>query len=1351
MPGHRRCSFVPPCPESYVISFGLCGPNVEVIRLADRVVKVTLQAVIANYVSGMEKARKATSDAADEATKLEKLRDASDKVGAGFLTFGAAAVAAVGLVVKSAADFDAQMSKVQAATGASAAEMDKFRNQALTAGAQFGYTAEQVTEAQIELGKAGVSTNDIMSGLSGVLGLAASDNLELGTATQIAAVAMTQFGKSGSDITHIADLLAAGAGKALGGVDQLGQALNQSGQVANQFGLSIEDTVGTLSAFAGAGLLGSDAGTSFKTMLQSLANPAKQTKELMADLGLNFYNANGEFVGITAAAQELQDKLGGLTDQQRQAALAQIFGSDAVRAASVLYEEGATGIQSWIDKVDDSGYAMEQARLKSDNLNGDLKKLQSAFQSGLIEAGSSADGALRPLVQTLTNVVTAVNGLPEPLKGVGLGATAVVGGVSLLAGGLLLAIPRIVEFRAALATLREGGITARSSLNSVTKFMTGPWGIALSVAAAAAAVFAAQQLQSAQYTQTLRDSLDATTGALTKNTSELVSNALAARTTIFGAEVSGSSAFDKAKRLGISLETVTQAAQGNTKAYRELKRAQDEIRSSSDNEAITKKYGQGLSAASGDITELVQAVDKQREAVRNSKGQFDQLAEAQGDSAGASEDAAAGLGQVAQSAEDATQAITDTANAIKGFNSAQLDVNSSQRDFEAAIDAVSDSVKENGQSLDVTTEKGRANAATLDSIAQSTLNYAGALYQQTGSQDDATQALNAGRESLIAALGQYGVTGQAAQDYANKILGTPESWSTLFIAETDDANSKADEVKRRADEATQKRIAVVQGDVADALAKIDETKKRLASVPPSKRTQVQAEVAQAQANLLAVLRTLNSLQSKTLTVTTRNVRINESINAGAAPGAAKAAYATGGHVRGAGSATSDSIPAWLSNGEYVVKASSVRKYGTGMLDHINAGRYATGGLVASATEANTRAKNEFKHAQDVQRKLQSVFDKSKTADNRARLVAAQADTAAARRAVQQATAALQRAKDAPKGADLGDRLSFRSAVRDGSFDAQAGVRDLYAMGQDSAKYSARQRTSFLNAANKNELAMLKLQKQSEKAAGAVEKASDKLGDLKSSAASMASSVSGKLSDVSYGNYRSGSSLLRGLTNRAGKLKQFQSLLSTLQKNGIAPALLNEVASLGVDEGLPLARSLASMSKGQLSAINSQYNSIGKTSTAIGGQVADANYKTLIASAEKQLSAANKNADKITAAINAQAKRLEKVIGRALGLPGYSAGGYTGNGGLGQVAGFVHGREFVSNAASTARNRAVLEAMNNGATVRYMDATRVVAAAPAASPQFTQQLNVQPMQHVDPNTMLTVLGREAARQFAGMVS
>lgn len=252
--------------------------------------------------------------------------------------------------------------------------MDNFRNQALTAGAAFGYTATQVTEAQVELGKAGLATADILTGgLNGALAFAASDNVDLGKATQIA-VAMKQF--NGKDVPHIGDELAAGAGKALGGVEQPGDALNQSGLVASNFDFSLEETTGVLSAFADAGLLGSDSGTSLKTMLQPLSNPSKESAQLMKSLGINVEDANGKFLATADIAQVLHDKLSTLSDAQRQQALVQIFGSDAVRAATVLYKEGADGLQDYIDQNNDAGYAMEQARLKSDNLAGDLKKLQ---------------------------------------------------------------------------------------------------------------------------------------------------------------------------------------------------------------------------------------------------------------------------------------------------------------------------------------------------------------------------------------------------------------------------------------------------------------------------------------------------------------------------------------------------------------------------------------------------------------------------------------------------------------------------------------------------------------------------------------------------------------------------------------------------------------------------------------------------------------------------------------------------------------------------------------------------------------------------------------------------------------
>jgi TP901 family phage tail tape measure protein len=1235
--------------------------------MADRVVKVTIQASIANYVSGMEKVRKATADAAKESEKLEKFGQAATSVGTALVGIGAVAVGASAVIVKMAADFEAQMSKVQAATNASAADMGKFREQALTAGAAFGYTATQVTEAQVELGKAGLATRDILGGgLTGVLALAASDNVDLGKATQIAAVAMKQFNLEGSDVPHIADLLAAGAGKALGGVQELGDALNQSGLVASNFGFSIEETTGVLSSFADAGLLGSDAGTSLKSMLQMLANPSKESAQLMKSLGINVEDANGQFLGAADIAQVLQERLSGLTDAQRQQALSQIFGADAVRAATVLYKEGADGIQQYIDQNNDAGYAVDQAAKKADNLNGDLKKLKSAFQSGLIEAGSAADGALRPLVQTMTQVVTAFNQLPEPVKGSALALTAVVGGASLLAGGLLIAIPKIVEFRAALATLAAGGVTGRAALGSVASFLGGPWGAALALGALAVTAFVAPQLEAAKRTKEFVSTLDSVTGAVTKTTSSLVASNLATKGTFLGIEV-GPSTFDQAKKAGLSLQTIQKAAEGNTKAYKELKGAVGDLNDARGVGNVSENR------AADSANSVLKAVEEQRAALGAAKDQTTQMAQAQDASAEASDGAASGLDSLAESAEDATQSISDTADAIKGFNSVQLDVNSAQRDLEASIDAVTDSVKENGQSLDVTTEKGRSNAASLDSIAQSTLNYAGALYQQTGSQEQATGALESGRSSLIAALGQYGVTGQAAQDYANKILGTPTDWATLF-----------------------------QNNAPAAGAATDTYKDKLNALPASKQTQINAATAQAQTAIQNVLTALGLVQSKTITITTNRVETATKENT---VGIFKA---SGGHVRGPGTETSDSIPAYLSDNEYVIQASSVRKYGTGFLDRVNAGRYADGGLVGHYASGGSVAAQK----------------------------AAQAAAEARADAIRKAEAA--------RLAQQTDLYQFRTSVRTGGLSGMSAVQGAFGIATDS-KYPERFRNAVARVADRSEKSMISLEKRSDAAAKAVDKASDKLDGLKSSAASMSSSISGKLSDFSYGDYRSASSLQRALTGRASKLKEFQSLLVKLQKNGVAPALLNEIASLGIDEGMPLARSLAAASKSQISAINSQYSSVGKTSTQIGNQVADANFGKLITAAEKQLQAANRNASSITNAISAESRKLQRVIGRALGVPGYSVGGYTGDGHPGAVAGLVHGREFVMNQYATAANRPLLEAMNQGGNVRYMDATPVRAAS-AVQPVTNNRTVHNHIQVQDPTAVAQALERRERSEY-----
>jgi TP901 family phage tail tape measure protein len=419
------------------------------------------KAAIASFSASVKK----SADDLTAATKEgEKYRRGLDSLGSAAGKVGLVAAAGIGAAVVKAADFDQAMSNVSAATGETTANMERLREAALEAGASTAFSATEAADGIEQLAKAGVATGDILNGgLMGALDLAAAGQLEVGEAAEIASKAMTQFGLAGDQVPHIADLLASAAGNASGEVSDFGQALAQSGLVADQVGLTLEETTGGLAAFASAGLLGSDAGTSFKQTLAALTPNSKKAAKEMEALGLSAFDSQGNFIGLAEFAGKLQGSLGDLTDEQRQATLETIFGSDAVRAASVLYEQGADGIQKWIDTVDDQGAAARIAGERLENLKGDLEELGGALETALIGTGDSAQGPLRAVVQQLTDVVNAYNELPPAAK---TGTAAIAGTVAVVGGGLWAfskAVQGIANTREALSDLgATSGRTGRA-------------------------------------------------------------------------------------------------------------------------------------------------------------------------------------------------------------------------------------------------------------------------------------------------------------------------------------------------------------------------------------------------------------------------------------------------------------------------------------------------------------------------------------------------------------------------------------------------------------------------------------------------------------------------------------------------------------------------------------------------------------------------------------------------------------------------------------------------------------------------------------------------------------------------
>lgn len=315
--------------------------------------------------------------------------------------------AAIGGLIKSSVDLEARfgktMSLVAASTGAPKSAIAGLRAEAMKLGASTKFSANEAADAMLELGKAGISTSDIMGGaLSGTLLLAAAGDTDLATATTIASNAMNTFNLRGKDMNIIAAALAGGANASSASVSSLGEALSQVGPGATNAGLSLQDTVGVLSAFDAAGIKGSDAGTSLKTMLANLVPQTKKSASAMAALGLEFTDSQGKFLPITNVAGQLQKALGGLSEAQRTTALTTLFGSDASRAATVLMKEGAGGIAKYIKATKDQGAAQKLADANMSGTAGALERMHGAIETAQLALGT----ALAPTVVKVANYLS---------------------------------------------------------------------------------------------------------------------------------------------------------------------------------------------------------------------------------------------------------------------------------------------------------------------------------------------------------------------------------------------------------------------------------------------------------------------------------------------------------------------------------------------------------------------------------------------------------------------------------------------------------------------------------------------------------------------------------------------------------------------------------------------------------------------------------------------------------------------------------------------------------------------------------------------------------------------------------
>lgn len=763
-------------------------------RTADVTITANVRGALAGFEQLRGKVKQTSSDMMKSATDNEQ---AWTQVGHSLLAIGALAGAGVALAVSKFAEFDKAISGIEAATHESATSMGQLREAALQAGAETVFTATEAANAIEELAKAGISTSDVLGGaLAGSLDLASAGSLNVADAASIAATAMTQFRLKGSEVPHIADLLAAGAGKAQGSVEDLSAALNQGGLVAAQTGLDIEETTGTLAAFASAGLLGSDAGTSFKTMLQRLTPISDQAKAKMEELGISAYDAQGNFIGMEKFAGNLQGALKDLTPEARNSALGVMFGSDAVRAASVIYNQGAEGIKSWTDKVDDTGYAAETARLKLDNLSGDVEKLGGSFDTALIKTGSAANDVLRAIVQSATNAVDGFGALPTPIQGGAIAVGALVAGIGLLGGAFLTIVPKIAATKAAMAELNittgtlgkmtmKGGLIAAgfAALNGIMQSYANNVALAADEQEKLTVAMTSGDLSSIQKEfQGINGETDDFKNSLHRLYTDDFWQSYAGGPQQFNGAIKGltfgmidlgaSTDKNKAKFSELSSQLAAMAKQDMRQATSAFK---DFIAMTDGSDASIQE----LLSAFPEYKAQLTAIAAEQGKTNLSTQEYIDLAQGKGpiaqqafrDAAAKAESALQGVGAAA---EDSSGKISDLADQIRNFGSVTLDARAAERDFKQSVDDATEAFKKNGATLDLSTQAGRDNSAALDAIAVSAANSAAATWEKTGSEQALQDSLAISRDQLILQAQQFGMTEEEAKAYADQVLATPE-------------------------------------------------------------------------------------------------------------------------------------------------------------------------------------------------------------------------------------------------------------------------------------------------------------------------------------------------------------------------------------------------------------------------------------------------------------------------------------------------------------------------------------------------------------------------------------------------
>mgnify|MGYP000963952509 CR=1 FL=1 len=351
-------------------------------------------------------------------TRIQSLGGAMNTVGSTATKALTIPLAGVGAAaVKTSMDFGAQMSKVQAISGATGNDLNKLREQAIKLGADTAFSATEAAEGQENLASAGFKTNEILEAMPGMLNLAAAGNVDIATASDIAGSSLRGFGMEAGQATHVADVLAKTAADTNAGITDTGEAMKYIAPVAHSLGISFEDTTAAIGLLSNAGIKGSQAGTTLRSALTNLASPTKAAASTMKELGMNFFDAYGKMLPLGDVIQQLKDKTSGLTQQQKASVMETLFGKEAMSGMLALVDQGPDKfreLEKGLKNCDGAG--KEMADTMQDNLKGAIESMKGSLETLGIRIGDVLAPGIKRAANFISALANGFSNLPRPIR-----------------------------------------------------------------------------------------------------------------------------------------------------------------------------------------------------------------------------------------------------------------------------------------------------------------------------------------------------------------------------------------------------------------------------------------------------------------------------------------------------------------------------------------------------------------------------------------------------------------------------------------------------------------------------------------------------------------------------------------------------------------------------------------------------------------------------------------------------------------------------------------------------------------------------------------------------------------------